>query len=130
MTCTQLQQLSKPELIEIILRQQALIEQFQARVADLDEQLDRFTGARKDCTNSSIPPSQSPTSNGYGCQSNEKRGPKQGHEGRSRRPQACRQLIRSIQESIGDQYGGHGSLVFGPYQSPSLVSWASDIRQL
>ena len=39
----QLQQLSKPELIEIILRQQALIEQLQARVAELEEQIKRLT---------------------------------------------------------------------------------------
>jgi len=56
MTRKQLQQLSKPQLIQIILRQQALIEQLQAWVAELEEQINRLTEPPKDCTNSSIPP--------------------------------------------------------------------------
>ena len=82
MTRKQLQQLAKPELIEIILRQQALIEQLQARVAELEEQIKRLTEPPKDASNSSIPPSQSPKPNRANCQS--KRGPKRGHPGHGR----------------------------------------------
>ena len=39
MTRKQLQQLTKPEMIEIMLRQQALIEQLEVRVAELEEQI-------------------------------------------------------------------------------------------
>ncbi len=39
----QLQQLSKSEVIEVILQQQARIEQLQARVAQLEEQIKRLT---------------------------------------------------------------------------------------
>ncbi len=52
----QLQQLSKSELIAVILQQQALIEQLQARVAELEEQIKRLTQPPKDCSNSSVPP--------------------------------------------------------------------------
>ena len=83
MTGKQLQQLSKPELIEIILRQQALIEQLQARVAELEEQINRLTEPPKDASNSSIPPSKSPKANRSHQAS--KRGPKRGHQGHGRR---------------------------------------------
>jgi len=66
MTRKQLQQLSKPQLIEIILQLQALIEQLQVRVAELEEQNKRLTEPPKDCTNSSIPPSPSPQPNRAG----------------------------------------------------------------
>jgi len=49
MTRKQLQQLSKPEVIEIIL-------QLQRRVAGLEKQIKRLTEPPKDSTNSSIPP--------------------------------------------------------------------------
>ena len=82
MTRTQLQQLAKPELIEIILHQQALIQQLQARVAELEEQIKRLPEPPKDCTNSSIPPSQSAKPN---CSNQDsKRGPKRGHQGHGR----------------------------------------------
>ena len=78
MTRKQLQQLSKPELIEIIL-------QLQARMAELEEQIKRLTEPPKDCTNSSIPPSQSPKPNR--ANEDSKRGPKRGHQGQGRRRQ-------------------------------------------
>jgi len=59
MTREEVQQLSKPQLIEIILRQQALIEQLQARVAQLEEWIKQLTQPPKDCSNSSVPPSKS-----------------------------------------------------------------------
>jgi len=59
MTREELQQLSKPQLIEIILCQQALIEQLQARVAQLEEWIKHLTQPPKDCSNSSVPPSKS-----------------------------------------------------------------------
>jgi len=59
MTREELQQLSKPQLIEIILCQQALIEQLQARVAQLEEWIKQLTRPPKDCSNSSVPPSKS-----------------------------------------------------------------------
>ncbi len=38
MTCEQLHKLSRDELIDIILRQQEIIEQFEARVAQMEAQ--------------------------------------------------------------------------------------------
>ncbi len=52
----QLQQLSKSEVIELILQQQAVIEQLQVRVAELEEQIKRLTQPPKDCSNSSVSP--------------------------------------------------------------------------
>ena len=83
----QLQQLSKSELIEIILQQQTLIEQLQARVAELEEQIKRLTQPPKDATNSSVPPSKTRKPNRPGREPKKKRGPKQGHQGRSRKCQ-------------------------------------------
>ena len=86
---TQLQQLAQPELIEIILRQQALIQQLQARVAELEEQIKRLIEPPKDCINSSIPPSQSPKPNRANCPS--KKGPPTRPSGpRSQSPPAGR----------------------------------------
>lgn len=85
MTREQLEQLSKDELIDIILRQQEIIELQQARierletrVAQLEARVERLTGPPKDHTNSSVPPSQSrkPNRDGPG---QSKRGPKKGH---------------------------------------------------
>ena len=94
MTRQQLQQFSKAELIEIILRQQTLIEQLQqtiaqlhSRVADLEEQIKRLTQPPKDCSNSSVPSSQSPKPNHHHAQRKKKRGPKPGHRGASRKRQ-------------------------------------------
>ncbi len=82
MTRKQLQQLAQPEPIENILRQQALIEQLQARVAELEEQIKHLGKPPKDASNSSTPPSQSPQPNRVNCQS--KRGPKRGPQGHGR----------------------------------------------
>jgi len=93
MTREQLEQLSKDELIDIILRQQeiielqqARIEQLETRVAQLEARVERLTGPPKDHTNSSVPPSQSrkPNRDGPG---QSKRGPKKGHRGHSRKRQ-------------------------------------------
>ena len=86
MTREQLQQLSKDELIEIILRQQETIEQLQVRVSELEAQIERLTGPPKDHTNSSVPPSKSRKPN-RGGRSNAGRGPKKGHRGHSRKRQ-------------------------------------------
>jgi len=90
MTRQQLERLSKDELIDIILRQQeiielqqARIEQLEARVAKLEAQVESLTGPPKDHTNSSVPPSKSRKSGRKG-RSESKRGPKKGHQGRSR----------------------------------------------
>ena len=86
MTREQLQQLSKDELIDIILRQQTYIERLETRVAQLEARVERLTGPPKDHTNSSVPPSQSrkPNRDGPG---QSKRGPKKGHRGHSRKRQ-------------------------------------------
>ena len=97
----QLQQLSKSELIEIILQQQAVIEQqqarilqqqglseqLQARVAELEEQIKRLLQPPKDSSNSSIPPSKTQKPNRSQSKPKKKRGPKPGHRGRSRKRQ-------------------------------------------
>jgi hypothetical protein len=86
MTREQLEQLSKDELIDIILRQQTYIERLETRVAQLEARVERLTGPPKDHTNSSVPPSQSrkPNRDGPG---QSKRGPKKGHRGHSRKRQ-------------------------------------------
>jgi hypothetical protein len=93
MTREQLRQLSKDELIDIILRQQeiielqqARIEQLEARVAQLEAQIERLTGPPKDHTNSSVPPSKSRKPN-RDSPGQSKRGPKKGHRGHSRKRQ-------------------------------------------
>jgi transposase len=93
MTREQLQQLSKDELIDIILRQQEIIElqqapieQLEARVSELEAQIERLTGPPKDHTNSSVPPSKSRKANRDSPRQS-KRGPKKGHQGHSRRRQ-------------------------------------------
>jgi len=87
MTRKQLEQLLKAELIEIILQQQALIEQLQARVAELERAINRLTQPPKDASNSSTPPSQTRKPNRPERKPKKKRGPKPGHQGRSRRRQ-------------------------------------------
>ncbi len=95
MTRQELEQLSKAELIEIILQQQttmlqqqALTEQLQARVAELEDLIKRLTQPPKDASNSSTPPSKTRKPNRPERRSKAKRGPKPGHEGRSRKRQA------------------------------------------
>jgi len=87
MTREQLEQLSKAELVEIILQQQATIEQLLARVARLEDQIKRLTQPPKDASNSSTPPSKNRKPNRPNRKSDAKRGPKPGHEGRSRKRQ-------------------------------------------
>lgn len=60
MTREELEQPSKAELIEIILQQQALIEQLLARVPALEDQIQRLTQPPKDASNSSTPPLENP----------------------------------------------------------------------
>ncbi len=95
MTREQLEQLSKAELVEIILQQQAtilqqqaLIAQLQTAVAQLQEQVNRLTQPPKDASNSSTPPSKTRKPNRPNRKSNAKRGPKSGHTGASRTRQA------------------------------------------
>ena len=82
-----LQELSKAEMIEIILEQHALILQLQAQVAQLQAQIERLTGPPKDSSNSSLPPSQTRKGNRPGTKSSKKRGPQPGHRGCSRERQ-------------------------------------------
>jgi len=111
MTRQELEQLSKAELIEIILQQQAtilqqqsLIAHLQAAVAELQEQLRRLTQPVKDASNSSLPPSQTRKPNRPAGQAPKKRGPKPGHEGRSRRRQEP-QVIVDCRPSTCEQCG-------------------------
>jgi transposase len=83
----ELQQLPKAALIGIILQQQALIEELQARIAQLEEQLGRLTRPPKDSSNSSVPPSKTPKPNRHDSKGRKKRGPKPGHKGHSRKRQ-------------------------------------------
>jgi len=86
-TRQELQQLSKPELIETILQQQALIDQLQVRVAQLEDLVKRLTQPPKDASNSSTPPSKTRKPSRPDRKRKRKRGPKPGHEGRSRKRQ-------------------------------------------
>ena len=74
----ELGQLSKAELIEIVLN-------LQARLAVLEDQIKRLTQPSKDASNSSVPPSQTRKPNRPERKPKKKRGPKPGHQGRSRR---------------------------------------------
>jgi len=80
MTSQELLQLSKPQLIETILN-------LQARLAELEAQIKRFTQPPKDASNSSIPPSKTRQPNRPASQPKQKHGPKPGHQGRSRQRQ-------------------------------------------
>ncbi len=81
MTRQELQQLSKAELIEIILRQESPIEQLQqtiaqlqSRLAQLEEQIKGLTQPPKDCSNSLLRPSKSANPNRRAAKRSKKRG--------------------------------------------------------
>ncbi len=80
MTREQLEQLSKATLIEIVL-------DLQARLAALEDQVKRLTQPPKDASNSSTPPSKTRKPNRADRKPKKKRGPKPGHQGRSRKRQ-------------------------------------------
>lgn len=138
MTRRELEQLSKAELIEIILQQQAailqqqaLITQLQAAVAELQEQIRRLTEPPKDASNSSVPPSQTRKPNRPRSQLQQKRGPKPGHEGRSRRrdkpdsviecrPTACQQCGSALPPTGGRRLGS-SQVVELPLMRPVVI---------
>lgn len=74
MTRRQLGQLSKAELIEIVL-------DLQARLAALEDQVNRPTQPPKDASKSSTPPSKTRKPNRSDRRPQKKRGPKPGHQG-------------------------------------------------
>jgi transposase len=98
-----LRQLSREELIELVLRlqdlagvavrQQALIEQVTARVAELEAEVARLGGPPKTPGSSSIPPSQGFRPN-RAERRRKKRGPRHGHAGVSRLRQAPDVIVR------------------------------------
>jgi len=138
MTRQQLEQLSKAELIEIILqqqatilRQQALITQLQAAVAELQDQIRRLSQPAKNACNSSVPPSQTPKANRPRSRPEKKRGPKPGHEGRSRcrvqpdtviecRPSTCEQCGADLPQT-GGRLLGRSQVVELPPIQPLVV---------
>jgi len=83
-----LAQLDREALIEIILRQQALIEQLTARVAELEA---RLGGPPKTSANASVPPSAGFKANRAERRSRKRRG---GHDGISRRRRAPDVVVR------------------------------------
>lgn len=105
MTCEQLQGLSKAQLIEIILRQQALSEHLQGRVAEFEKQIKRLTGPAKDWTNSSVSPSQTRKPNSSD-QGNKKRGPKRGHQGHSQLRSGAGQSSHRCRDSADCHFAG------------------------
>lgn len=84
MTREELEQLSLPELIEIIMRLQERIVLLEAQMASLQESLEPFRKSEKTSRNSSVPPSKSYKPNRKRSGRAKERGPKPGHEGRSR----------------------------------------------
>ena len=91
-------QLSKPQLIETI-------KNLQARLAELEAQIKRFTQPPKDASNSSTPPSQTRHPNRPASQPRQKHGPKPGHEGRSRQRQTP-EVIVECRACACDHCGG------------------------
>jgi transposase len=87
---TVLAELDPEALIALILQQQALIEQLSARVAELEAKLG---GPSKTSANSSVPPSQGFKPN-RAERRRQKRGPKRGHLGCSRRRQTPDVVVR------------------------------------
>lgn len=81
MTESELEQLSKDALIALVLRLQAELATAQARIAELEERLNR---PRKTPENSSIPPSKAFKRNRPRPEEPRKRGPKVGHAGVTR----------------------------------------------
>ncbi|MFQ5830920.1 MAG: IS66 family transposase [Candidatus Methylomirabilia bacterium] len=69
------------------LQHQALIERLRARIGELEELIKRLTQPPKDCSNSSVPPSKTRKPNPPPSRPKNKRGPKHGHRGRSRKRQ-------------------------------------------
>ena len=90
-----LAQLDREALIEIVLRQQAVIEQVAARVAELEA---RLGGPPKTSANSSMPPSA-----GFKADRAERRGRRRrgGHDGVSRRRHAPDVIVRCRPERCG-----------------------------
>ena len=68
MSPEQLEDLSKAELVEIVLN-------LQARVGELEELIKRLTQPPKDASNSSTAPSRTPKPNRQASQPKQKRGP-------------------------------------------------------
>ena len=112
----ELERLTKPQLVEIILQQQALIQQLQPRVAQLEEQIKRLSDPPKDSGNSSVPPSKTRKPNRGHCRSGKKRGPKPDHAGTSRkrqqpdaivecRPSACDHCGTDLPQAAGRLLG-------------------------
>jgi len=104
-----LEDLSKAELIEIVLN-------LQARVVELEELIKRLTQPPKNASNSSTPPSRTPKANRREPKAKQQRGPKAGHQGRSRqrqapqvivecRPAACRHCGGALPQSGGRRLG-------------------------
>ena len=83
MTRQELEQLSRSELIDIILYQQQAIEQLQTRIAQLEEEIKRLSQPPKDSSNSSLPPPKSNKANRRARPPQSKRAPNQGHPGRA-----------------------------------------------
>ena len=94
MTRQQLEQLSKAELIEIVL-------DLQARLAALEDQVNRLTQPPKDASNSSTPPSKARKPNRPDRKPQKKRGPKPGHQGRSRKRQEPDVIVECRPASCG-----------------------------
>lgn len=105
MSRQELEQLSKPRLIEIILQQQALIEQVQARVAQLEDQIKGLIQPPKDSSNSSVPPSKTRKPNRRQSRRKKQRGPKPAHPGTSRKRQEPDAIVECRPTSC-DHCGG------------------------
>ena len=136
-TREQLEQLSREELIEVVLGQQRMIEQLQvmvvdlqSRVAELEEQVGEGSGPPKDSSNSSVPPSRSPKANRRRGKRGRKRAGR--HPGTSRtqqepdvilecRPTHCPSCGTSCPESDGGHLVGRSQVGEIPPIQPIVV---------
>ncbi|MDI9582878.1 MAG: IS66 family transposase [Acidobacteriota bacterium] len=124
MTREQLEQLSKAELVEIVLG-------LQARLAAVEDQIKRLTQPPKDSSNSSTPPSKTRKPNRPANKPKKKRGPKPGHEGRSRkredpdvivecRPASCDHCGADLRQA-GGRLLGASQVVEMPPMRPVVI---------
>ena len=119
MTHEELEQLSKDELIEVILRQQAIVAHLAWWLSTLKAQVKALSKPAKTSDNSSVPPSKGHKANRKRDKPARKRGPKPGHVGRSRsrqKPDVVIECRRKVCQGCGADLSQAGHKQVGSSQ--------------